>query len=240
MSVRECGQGTPLLLLHGFTGSSEDWEHLFDLEALAQNFRVIMPDARGHGHSSAGDGRFTHRRCAADVVALLDALALPRCRALGLSLGGNTLLHLATRAPERLEAMVTISAPSYFTDTARTIMRNFSVESLSPVELAAIEARHPGGEPQLQQLFAIARGFAEDFEDMAFTPPRLATIATPTLIVTGDRDPLAPVEIFVEQRRSMPNATLCVLPGGHDVIFGASRGYVVQTVLDFFERAPAC
>ena len=49
------GDGEPLLLLHGFTGSGADWVHLFDvdgLDELARRFRLIIPDARGHGRST--------------------------------------------------------------------------------------------------------------------------------------------------------------------------------------------
>jgi pimeloyl-ACP methyl ester carboxylesterase len=43
------GSGEPLVLLHGFTGSSADWVHLFDMPDLAHQYRVIAPDMRGHG-----------------------------------------------------------------------------------------------------------------------------------------------------------------------------------------------
>ena len=56
-------------------------------------------------------------------------------------------------------------------------------------------------------------------DDQAFTPPQLAAIRARTLIVTGDRDPLYPLELFVEQYRAIPDAALCVIPhGGHDAI----------------------
>src|SRR5215475_1135900 len=100
------GDGPPLLLLHGFFGSSGDWVHLFDLDALARRYRVIAPDLRGHGRSSNPSGEFTYRQCGADVAALLDHLDIARCKAVGVSAGGNTLLHLATQQPERVAAMV--------------------------------------------------------------------------------------------------------------------------------------
>src|SRR6185295_11344410 len=110
LHVEERGSGEPLLLLHGLTGTGADWRHVFDLDALANDFRVITPDARGHGRSTHPNGEFTFARCARDVSAILDALEIEQARAIGLSLGAKTLLHVATQAPRRLRAMVLVSA----------------------------------------------------------------------------------------------------------------------------------
>jgi len=234
LSVHTRGEGPPLLLLHGFTGSHGDWVHLFDLDALARDYRLIMPDARAHGDSTGAPETFSHRRCAEDARAILDALSIDQCRAIGMSLGGNTLLHVATRAPDRISSMVTIAAPSYFPESARAIMRGFTEDTRSDQEWELMRARHPRGDDQIRALWAIGRSFAEHHDDMAFTPPLLSTIQARTLIVTGDRDPLYPVEIFVEQYRAIPDATLCVLPsGGHEAVFGPARDYFVKTALDF-------
>ncbi|HVV49241.1 MAG TPA: alpha/beta fold hydrolase [Polyangia bacterium] len=233
------GDGPPLLLLHGFFGASGDWVHLFDLDALAARWRLIMPDARGHGRSTNPTGRLTHRQAADDVRALLDHLGLERVKAVGLSFGGNTLLHLAT-APAtrgRLEAMVTIGAPSYFPKPARAIMAAVSIDGRSDEDWREMRARHVQGDEQIRALWRTARGFATDTEDLAFTPPQLATIQARTLIVTGDRDPLYPLEIFVEQYRAIPGAALYVVPeGGHDAVFRAARPDFERTALAFLER----
>jgi len=64
----------------------------------------------------------------------------------------------------------------------------------------------------------------------------LATIRARTLIVTGDRDPLYPLEIFVEQYRAIPAAALHVLPnGGHDAVFGLGRAEFVRSALAFLQ-----
>jgi pimeloyl-ACP methyl ester carboxylesterase len=230
------GDGEPLLLLHGFTGSGDDWRHLFDLDELARGHRLIIPDARGHGRSTNPSGAFTHRQCARDLRALCDHLGVARCKAIGLSLGGNTLLHAAIADPDRLAAMVLIGAPSYFPAPARAIMRTFTPETRSDGEWAVMRARHAGGDEQIRALWRTAVGFADSYEDMTFTPPHLATIRARTLIVTGDRDPLYPLEIFVEQYRAIPGAALHVLPdAGHDAVFGAARPDFVRAALAFLD-----
>lgn len=234
VTFRTQGQGEPLLLLHGFFGSSADWVHLFDLDALARRYRLIMPDARGHGGSTNPAGTFTHRQAAQDTQALLDHLGIARVKAVGISLGGNTLLHLATATPARVDAMVLSGAPSYFPAPARAIMASFRDSDRSDAEWAEMRARHPRGDEQIRALWRFARGFATSLDDMAFTPPLLATIKARTLIVTGDRDPLYPVEIFVEQFRSIPDAALMVIPnGGHDAVFRDARPDFVRTALAF-------
>jgi pimeloyl-ACP methyl ester carboxylesterase len=204
----------PLLLLHGFTGGADDWRHVFDLAALAAARRVIRPDARHHGRSSrpAPAAPLSHRRCAHDVLALLDHLAIDRVRAIGMSLGGNTLLHLATIAPARVEAMVVVSATTHFGPEARAIM-----------------AAAPQPEP---------RAWATSTDDMAFTPAALATITARTLVVYGDRDPLYPVEIGVAMYRGIRDAALWVVPGGgHGPIFGDRAPAFAREALAFLDRS---
>lgn len=110
LHVEECGSGPPLLLLHGMTGTAGDWRHLFDLDALAATYRLIIPDARGHGRSTGSADEFTFARCSRDVGEILDALGVTDVRAIGLSMGAKTLLHVATTVPGRVAAMVLVSA----------------------------------------------------------------------------------------------------------------------------------
>src|SRR5215472_15316269 len=116
------GTGNPLLLLHGGGGCHEDWVYA-GLEEFVQRYFVIAPDARGHGRSTNPARVITHRQCASDMLALLDHLKIGRCKAIGISMGGNILLHMATLQPERIAAMVVVSATMYFPEQARAIMR---------------------------------------------------------------------------------------------------------------------
>src|SRR4030095_9966132 len=114
---------------------------------------------------------------------------------IGLSGGGIVLLHLATAEPARIESMVLVSAPPYFPEQVRAIQRQWSDSMLTDADRAHLRPSHKPGEPQIEKLFAMARGFAERYDDVNFTPPYLGTITAETLIVFGDRDPLYPVSI---------------------------------------------
>src|SRR5271169_1659078 len=106
------GEGEPLLLLHGFMGSGADWGQVFKIPP--DGYRSIFPDLRGHGRSTNPSGAFTFRQSAADVLALLDGLNIGQCKAIGVSGGAQTLLHMATEQPGRIDAMVLVSGGHYF------------------------------------------------------------------------------------------------------------------------------
>jgi pimeloyl-ACP methyl ester carboxylesterase len=232
------GEGAPLLLLHGFTGYGRDWRHVF-ADAI-DGYTSIQPDLRGHGRTLNPGGEFTFRQVALDTFALLDHLGIDTVKAIGMSLGANTLLHMATQQPKRVEAMVLVSTTPYFPPEARAIMGHFSFEGLPEEERAVQRERHTGGDEQIASLFAIARGFKDSYSDMNFTPPYLSTIRARTLIVHGDRDPLYPVELALQMYRAIPASQLWVVPGGgHGPIFGPHAAAFAATSVAFL-NGPGC
>lgn len=229
--------GDPLLLLHGLTGTAGDWVHAFDWKALGAKFPLIAPDARGHGRSTNPSGAFTFRRCALDVLELLDSLAIERVRAVGMSLGAKTLLHVATEARERISAMVLVSATPRFPEATRALFRAAAGAEHAPDEWAAMRTRHVHGDAQIAALWQLPARFAEDAHDMSFTRERLAAIRARTLVIAGDRDPLYPVELAVELYRGISGSALYVVPGGsHGPIFGGEQPSFEHRVLEFFRE----
>lgn len=161
---------------------------------LVSEYKLIKPDARGHGRSTNPQRKITHRQCALDTLALLDHLGIRKCRAIGVSMGGNTFLHMATMQPDRVEAMVVVSATMYFPEQARAIMRQVpTAENQPPQEWETMRKRHKLGDEQIRAIWEWSRGMAESYDDMNFTAPSLSRISAPTLIVYGDRDFLYPV-----------------------------------------------
>ncbi|WP_138755343.1 alpha/beta fold hydrolase [Paenibacillus sinopodophylli] len=98
----ECGSNNEktVVLLHGFCGSSGYWQKICPL--LSDQYRVITPDLRGHGGSSAPDGTYTTDLMADDIAALLAALHLDKVVMFGHSLGGYVTAAFAEKYPERL------------------------------------------------------------------------------------------------------------------------------------------
>ena len=225
---RDQGTGMPLLLLHGFMGTGDDWQQVF--AAPVDGYRTIAPDLRGHGRSTNPSGVFRFADVARDVFALLDRLGIDRVKVIGMSAGANALLHMATQQPSRMDAMVHVSGAPRFPEPARAIMRTMTEDGRSEAEWTEMRSRHVQGDDQIRALWRHARGFANDRQDMSFDATSLAAIAARSLIVHGDRDPLYPVELAVELYRAIPAAALWVVPnGGHGPIFGEHARPFVMT-----------
>lgn len=95
MAYIDEGQGPAVVLIHGFCGSSSYWEHI--IPELSKTYRVIAPDLRGHGSSSAGKETSTMELLADDIAALLTHLQLDQVTVFGHSLGGYVTLALVDR-----------------------------------------------------------------------------------------------------------------------------------------------
>jgi pimeloyl-ACP methyl ester carboxylesterase len=228
------GTGEPLLLLHGFSGSSQDW--MASATEWGAQFQLIVPDLRGHGRSSILSRPFRHEDAATDMLALLDHLEISACNGVGVSGGGNILLHMATKKPARLKAMVLVSATPYFPAQARLIMSQYA-DSLPEQQWETLRRRHPGGDAQIKAILASGKAFANSYDDMNFTSPYLSTIQARTLIVQGDRDPLYPVEISVEMAKAIPQSRLWIIPnGGHGPVMGDRWPEFLRTASAFLRE----
>lgn len=204
------GQGDPLLLLHGFTLSSKSWEPW--VEVLAKNHQLIIPDLRGHGNSTNPSKEYTAKMSAIDMLGLLDHLKVESIKAIGHSNGAVVLLHMATMDSLRLSSMILISGAPYIPTQAKGILGAMTYET----SRAYMEPLHPRGEEQIKMLLKQMRGLADNYDDANFSPPYLATIKCPTLIIHGDADPILPIEMPLISYRAIPHSFLWVVPNsGH-------------------------
>lgn len=232
------GHGRPLLWLHGFMGAGGDWRYQFP-EGPA-GFELIAPDLRGHGASTGDQETFSFRQAARDMLALLSHLGVQRVSGIGISGGGITLLHMAIMQPGLVDAAVLVSVPPRFPDQARAFQRAFAPEMFPSQELELMRRRHKGGREQLERLFSIARGLADDVEDVNFTRESLAHVSGRTLLVFGDRDPLYPVTLAFDMYSALPNAALWVVPNaGHAPVFVDHAARFRDEALRFLTEADA-
>jgi pimeloyl-ACP methyl ester carboxylesterase len=216
ISYRVAGQGPPLLLLHGFTGAGVEWLPI--LETVSRKNLVIVPDLRGHGGSNNPSGKFLYKDSALDMQGLLDHLGLESVSGIGYSAGSITLLHMASTRPEQIRSMVLLAGVPRLTVPVREMHREFPLlDDLSDQRLKYLREIHPRGDEQINALGKQLRAFADDYESFEFSPERLATITTRSLIVSGDRDEFMPISVITETYEAMPNAFLWIIPGGrHD------------------------
>lgn len=106
------GDGEPLMLLHGNSGSIKDYYQ--QIPVLSKQYKVIAIDTRGQGKSTDTSKKdFTYTMFADDVKALADELKLKKVNIVGWSDGGNTGLEFAMKYPERLNKLITVGANAF-------------------------------------------------------------------------------------------------------------------------------
>jgi 3-oxoadipate enol-lactonase len=181
------------------------WEP--QVAALAEGYRVLRYDTRGHGGTDAPAGPYTIELLAADAVALLDALGLERVHFVGLSLGGMTGQFLGAKHPGRLLSLVLcdtasrMPAPEMWDGRIRTAETQ-GIEPLIPATLErwfTAPFRERRGDA-IERVAAMIRrtpvagyvGCCHAIRDMNQTD-MLPSIEAPTLVIVGADDPSTPV-----------------------------------------------
>ena len=208
------GEGPPLLLLHGGTGSiPTKWIPFF-----SSQFRVIAMEQMGHGRTAdVIDRAFHFHDMAEDTVELMLQLGIERAVVVGYSDGGIIGIDMAIHHPERVTKLAVTGANSKVDGyTAENLewARTFKPADL-PVSdaYARLSPDGPDHWPivlgRLQRMWPV---------EPSFTREEMQSIKAPTLIIIGDGDIVTP-EHAVEMFRTIPNAQLCVVPhAGHGVM----------------------
>jgi 2-succinyl-6-hydroxy-2,4-cyclohexadiene-1-carboxylate synthase len=129
------------ILLHGFTGSSQNWHPL--LPTLTSHFQILTLDILGHGRSASPPDptRYHIAQVAADIVALLDQLTDQPAHLLGYSMGGRLALYLAAHYPQRFRSLILESAsPGLKTEAERADRRQRDNALADRIERDGLEA----------------------------------------------------------------------------------------------------
>ena len=220
------GAGSPLLLLHG--GASpipERWIPFF-----TDRFQVTAMEQMGHGRTAdALDRPFHYHDMAEDTVELMRQLGIESAAVVGYSDGGNIGLDMAIHHPERVTRLVVTGA-------------NARPDGYTAENLQEIDDPIPDDDPAPEGYARLSPDGAEHWPvvlrrmqpmwaaEPDFSPEQLQSIATPTLLVIGDRDIVRP-EHAVEMFNTIPDAQLCIVPNaGHGAL-------PKETVLTFLLEA---
>src|SRR3712207_3347755 len=135
------GNGPPLILLHGFTGSSASWAHVID--DLTKGHRVIAIDLIGHGRSAAprDPSRYAVESALDDLAEVVRQLGLERAHWLGYSMGGRLALGLALRHPSLVSSLTLESATAGIPHDDERDQRSVADENLARrIEDLGVEA----------------------------------------------------------------------------------------------------
>ena len=250
----ETGTGAPVVLLHGGgPGASGVSNYSRNIEPLAENFRVIVPDMPGYGRSSKGvDRSDPFGYLAEHIRGMLDQLGVERAHLVGNSYGGSCALRLALDDPTRVDKLVLMgpggvgtsrglptaglkSLLSYYggdgpsLDKLRAFIRTYLVYDGSAVPESLIESRYAlSVDPEVVANPPLQRpaGLGALWR-MDFTRDRrLSNLKTPTLVIWGRDDKINKPSGATMLGRRMPNA---------DVLITANTGHWVQWErADFF------
>lgn len=194
--------GAPVVVLGSSLGTTRSmWDE--QLPALAERFRVVRYDHRGHGGSPVPPGPYSLQDLAGDVLALMDRLGVERAHLGGLSLGGMVAMHIAGTAPERVDRLAllcTSSAmpPGPWLERAADVRRG-GLASVAGAVAARWFTEPFSATSRAAQLRAVLagvpdEGYASCCEAIASMdlPPVLGSITAPTLVLAGAEDPATP------------------------------------------------
>ncbi len=231
IAFEQRGEGPPIVFLHGYVGDRRTWRR--QLDVLSDEFTVVAWDAPGYGGSSDPPDSFPLSGFADALAAFIRALGLGRPHVVGLSFGGGLAIELARRHPTLPATLVLVAAYAGWAGSLPTevvehrLQQALRLAALPPAQLveellptlfsaaapqdlveefaAALAEFHPAG------LRASARAFAQ--ADLRDALPR---IDVPTLLLYGDEDVRAPLDVARELHAAIRGSLLVVLEGvGH-------------------------
>ena len=252
IAYNRAGSGPPVALAHGFVGDGlSTWSE--QIEALSDDFTVVAWDAPGAGRSSDPPEWFRIADYADCLVGLLASLGLPRAHLVGLSFGGIVTLSVAERHAEVPRSLGLVSAYAGWRGSLpaeevearlRTCLR---LSELPPQDFA--RALVPSmfsadaAETAVAGFAASVRRFSPaGFRAMALASAEadlrhvLPHVGVPALLVYGDQDVRAPLDVAERIRSAIPSSRLVVLPGvGH--VSSVEAPAMVSRELGAFLRA---
>lgn len=221
------GQGEPVILLHGGLANSNYWGK--QVPVLAEKYRVIVMDSRGHGRSSRDGKPYGYELMAADVLALMDFLKIPKAAVVGWSDGAILGLEIAIHHPERLTRLFAFAAnsdPSGVKDIARSPVFNAFI--------ARAEKEYQLLSPTPDQYKPFLAEISKMWETQPnYTAEQLQAIKVPTWIVDADHDEAIKRENTEFMAAQIPDAGLLIQPEVSHFSFLQDPGQFTDDVLHF-------
>ncbi len=200
------GRGEPVILLHGGLANAAYWGN--QVPALAQHYRVVVMDSRGHGRSTRDAQPYGYDLMASDVLGLMDFLKIRKAAIVGWSDGAILGLDIALHHPERLSKLFAFAAnsdPSGVADIANSPVFN--------AYIARAEKEYEKISPTPTQY----KAFVDQITKMWDTQPNwtaadLQGIKVPTWIVDADHDEAIKRENTLFMAQQIPGSGLLILP----------------------------
>ncbi len=238
-------EDAPVVVLSNSLGTTHAmWDP--QVPALAERFRVVRYDTRGHGSSPVPQGPYSIDDLADDLLALLDRLGVEKAHVVGLSLGGMTAMRLAARNPERVDRLVVLCTSALlgpaqgWLDRAATVRAHGTSAVAEPVVERWYTAAHAQAHPEqvaaARAMVAAqsAEGYASCCEAIATMDltADLADITAPTLAVAGADDAATPPDHLERIAESVKDGRLLVVPQAAHIASQEQPDVVTRAVLE--------
>lgn len=232
---RVVGEGPPVVLLHGLGSSGSDWFPIAPF--LAPDYRLLLIDLRGHGHSSLPRSGYSIAAMAGDVLAVLAAERIEQTAMIGLSLGGCVALQTTLAAPGRVRGLVLVNT---FAKLRHGGMRRGRLlrlrRALGDADgLARLVASSLFEDPDVQALVfeRLRRNDVGAIRRTMWAVARfdvrrqLGRVTAPVLVLAGDRDRTVPRLCTDDLLAGLPNAHLQIIAGaGHALPYDQPEAFV--------------
>jgi len=188
-----------IVFVHGYAGCAETWE--YQINHFARDYRVVVPDLRGHGQSDAPYTAYTMDEILRDLQTVVERLALPeRFVLIGHSFGGSICVEYANAFPERLERLVLIAAAGEY-PLPRQLMLVYRIPTVLYRGLWKYRWRWNA------ELHVMQRMMLNNMRRWRGWP-LLRNIRTPTLIIRGERDTYFPQHVYDDVGKLVPGAEI--------------------------------
>jgi pimeloyl-ACP methyl ester carboxylesterase len=248
--------GPAVVLVHGWSSFKEIWWST--LLALAPHVRAFAPDLPGHGDTPL-QGSVTMRQVAERLARFCAACGLGRIVLVGHSMGGNVALELALAHPALIDRLVLVDPAaqpadmpgytrSYLDPLSGWASLRASMALARPLNLIAqrVPHAHGGGlvRPAIRRAAYMARHDADALrallDSMFANPigPRLADVRVPTLVISGEYDPLVPPPLSRQVARAIPGARYAVVRGAAHNPHDERPREFASVLLDFLQSSP--
>ena len=230
------GQGDPLVLLHAGLDTNASWGG--ELQTLAEHFRVVAPERRGHGHTPDVEGPLSYRLMADDTAAFIETVIGAPVHLVGWSDGAILALMVALGRPDLVRRLVLIGGALDVSAYAREWLEATRLSADSEVYQpfrAVYDVVSPDGPDHWPVVFA-------KMMTMWRTEPHiplaeLARLRSRTLVMTGDDD-LVSLDHTVAMYQAIPDAELAVVPGTSHLAPLEKPELVNRLILDFLRLDP--
>jgi 3-oxoadipate enol-lactonase len=233
-------EDAPVVLLGSALGATHEmWAP--QLDVLAERFRVVAFDHRGHGGSEVPPGPYTVEDLGGDVIELLDTLGVDQASYVGISLGASVGLWLAENAPERFHRFALLCPPAYpaagaqmWTDRAATV-RAEGTQAIAEATLGRwFLPDFTDIEPIREQLLNTPdEGYAACCEALGSMDLRdkFADITAPVLLVTAEQDASIPPETVIPLASAIPGAHLEIIENAAHLVTYSHREIINPLLL---------